>query len=98
MIGLAIKAALERAESHERLSPRKLRVRIGFQYFAEHHAEGLVISARFAARSAEELAAQDGCMTIVPYAEIDARAHEFVSIVDAMVRRAEAALGVEPVA
>lgn len=92
-VGLSIKAALERAEQHERQSRRKLRVRITFQFGEGHHAEGLVISARFAARSDEELSAQAACVTVVPYADLEARASELVAIVDAMVRRAEMAVG-----
>jgi hypothetical protein len=92
-VGLAIKAALERAEIHERLSRRKLRVRVTFQYGEGHHAAGLVIAARFAARSESELTAQDDCLTVVPYADLDARAGELVALVDDMVGKAAAAIG-----
>jgi hypothetical protein len=91
-VGLSIKAALERAEQHESLSRRKLRVRVTFQFGEGHHADGLVIAARFAARNEAELTAQDNCRAVVPYADLDARAGELVGIVDAMVRRAEIAM------
>lgn len=94
--GLSIKAALERAAQHERQARRKLRVRVTFQFGDGHHADGLVIAARFAARNDAELTAQNDCVTVVPYADLDARAGELVALVDATVRRAEMAVGTRP--
>ncbi len=39
-VGLAIKAALERAEQHEQLARRKLRVRLRMDFGDGHHAKG----------------------------------------------------------
>ena len=92
-VGLAIKAAIERAQEHERLSPRKLRVRLMTRWGDD--SGGVTIAARFAARSVNELEAQrERGMRRVAWEDLDARASDLSALVDEAVADAEDAIGV----
>jgi hypothetical protein len=83
-VGAAIAAALDRAEELRRLSDRPPRVRI-MTIFGDDRS-GLTINARIAARTPAESWAQEGLGTrCIPWDELDQRADELVSLVDATV-------------
>lgn len=89
-VGLAIKAAIERGKTHERLCPRQLRVRL-MTLFGDYDT-GLTITANIAARNQEEL--DMGRSTRhVPWEDLSARADELVGIVDQCVTEVEERFG-----
>lgn len=96
-VGLAIQAAIVRAEQHERLSTRRLRVRFAMRW--DGGCQALWIRATIAARSGDELDAQDErCERFVPWERLDECACDLVSIVDACVAAADAAVGLRATA
>lgn len=88
-VGFHLQAMKRRAAAHIALARRKLSVRI---YVEE---EGLRIWAYFAARDGKELEAQHGTggKRVVPWAELDSRAGELVSLVDACVHEVQEIVG-----
>ena len=89
-VGIALAAAIARGEHHCAASARTLRVRIVTDWGDD---SGLTINARIAARTNEELRAQDGKGTRwIPWAELDARASELITLVDEVVAEVEAAV------
>ena len=96
-VGLAIQAAIQRAEQHEQLSSRRLRVRFAMRW--DGGSQALWIRAVIAARSDDELWAQDErCERVIPWERLDECAGGLVSIVDACVAAADAACGVRAIA
>jgi hypothetical protein len=94
-VGEAIAAALERGEQLRRASARRPRVRIATAI--GDGASGLIISARIAARSNEEMIAQENLgMRRIPFADLDGRAAELVALVDEVVGEVEAAVKSAP--
>ena len=90
-VGTAIAGALARGEELRRASPRKPRVRITTTF--DDGRGGVTISARIAARTNEELVAQENVGTRrIPFADLDARAGELVALVDEVVGEVEAAI------
>jgi hypothetical protein len=90
-VGAAIAAALERGERLRKASVRKPRVRIATAFGDDH--SGLTISARIAARSNEEVMAQENLGTRrIPFADLDGGASELVALVDEVVGEVEAAV------
>ena len=80
-VGEAIAAALIRAEQLRQASPRHPRVRIATA--AGDEPSALTITARIAARTDEELSAQQNLrMRRIPFSELDARAGELVALVE----------------
>jgi hypothetical protein len=83
-VGAAIAAALERGEQLRKASTRKPRVRI-MTVFGDDHS-GLIVNARIAARTDEELMAQQNVGTRrILWADLDVRAAELVTLVDEVV-------------
>jgi len=92
---LALAAAMERAAYHMANSTRRLRVRL-ITDFADVR-DGLVIKATIAAKTGPELEAMQGRgLRVVPWAELDARAGELVTLVDDAVADIEAAISAAP--
>ena len=92
-VGEAIAAALTRAEQLRQASARHPRVRITTMSGDGH----LTITARIAARTDEELAAQENLGTRrIPFAELDARAAELVALVEEAVGEVEQAVQKAP--
>jgi len=95
-VGAAIAAALERGEQLRRASTRKPRVRI-MTVFGDDHS-GLTVNARIAARTDAELMAQQNVGTRrIPWADLDVRAAELVTLVDEVVSEVETAIRDAPV-
>lgn len=93
-VGLAIKAAIERAKEHECLSRRKVRVRVTTLH--GDYDGGLTIRAVIAAQSDAELEAQsDIGVRHVDWEELDARSGDLVSLVDEVVAEVENAIGLQ---
>jgi hypothetical protein len=93
-VGLAIKAAIERAETHERVSQRKLRVWFSIRW--DGGAQALWIRASIAARNDAELSGQDErCERFVPWDRLDELATngKLIEVVDQCVAAADAAVG-----
>lgn len=91
-VGGCIGAALEHAALHERTATRKLRVRV--QVGPER--DGLLVSATYAARTGEELAAQiDTGRRLIAWADLDAQAPNLPAIIDQCVAEASAAIQLE---
>ena len=100
-VGHGIKAAMDRAEQHEIVAPRKLRVMLRCHYGEGHHAPGLVIAARYAARNEHELTAQSvesGCIMLVPWDDLDAHSRWLSQYVDECVAAAGRAIGLDEAA
>jgi hypothetical protein len=92
-VGEGIAAALIRAEQLREASARHPRVRITTASGDGH----LTITARIAARTDEELAAQANLGTRrIPFAELDARAPELVALVEEAVGEVEQAVQKAP--
>jgi hypothetical protein len=90
-VGAAIAAALERGEQLRKASTRKPRVRI-MTVFGDDHS-GLTVNARIASRTDEELMAQQNVGTRrIPWADLDVRAAELVTLVDEVVSEVETAI------
>lgn len=80
-VGLAINAALERAEEIRRGTDRPPRIRI-MTIFGDDRS-GLTINARIPSRNPAEFRCQEGLGTrCVPWSELDARAGELAGLVD----------------
>jgi hypothetical protein len=95
-VGAAIAAALERGEQLRKASPRRPRVRI-MTVFGDDHS-GLTVNARIAARTDEELMAQQNVGTRrILWADLDVRAAELVTLVDEVVSEVETAIRDAPV-
>jgi hypothetical protein len=90
-VGEAIAAALERGEQLRKASVRKPRVRI-MTMFGDDRS-GLTVSARIAPRTNEELVAQqDLGVRRIPWADLDGRAADLVTVVDEVVCEVEMAV------
>ncbi|WP_158816043.1 hypothetical protein [Methylocapsa sp. S129] len=90
-VGAAIAAALERGEQLRKGSARKPRVRIMTVF--GYDQSGLTVSARIAARTNEELMAQQNLgARRIPWADLDGRAAELVTLVDEVVSEVETAV------
>ena len=93
-VGLAIKKAMERAREHERLSTRRLRVRVT-TYHGDYE-DGLTIRAVIAVKTGAELSAQmDAGVRHIEWEELDARCDELVGLVDEVVAEVEQAIGLQ---
>ena len=89
-VGAAVAEALARAQHHRQRSPRKVRVRLLTQC---GEGEGLTVQARIAGRCESEVVAQEGLgVRVIPWAELDRRAGELPSLVDAAVEEIEQAV------
>ena len=90
-VGLAIDAALERAEERRRETDRPPRIRI-MTIFGDDRS-GLTINARIPSRNPTEYRSQEGLGTrCVPWSELDARAGELVRLVEDSVAEVTHAL------
>lgn len=90
-VGLAIDAALERAEELRRETDRPPRIRI-MTIFGDDRS-GLTINARIPSRNPNEYRCQEGLGTrCVPWSELDARAGELVGLVEDAVSEVTHAL------
>jgi len=90
-VGLALKAATERAIAHERMCPRKLRVR--FMTHWGDYRDGLTIIAGIAVRPREAHMLEKGehqAKRVIPWADLTERAGELVTLVDEIVQEVEA--------
>jgi hypothetical protein len=86
-VGLAIQAAIVRGEAHREICLRRLRVR----WF--NSPEGLTIIVTVPARYNVDLEPLEGARRVVPWSELNRRAHELSNIVDECVLEVEHVLG-----
>jgi hypothetical protein len=94
-VGGSLAAAMDRAAHHMANAKRRLRVRL----ITDHPDTlgGLVIKATIAARTGPELEAMDGKgVRVVPWANLDARVGDLVTLVDEAVAEIEAAISTAP--
>jgi hypothetical protein len=94
-VGTGLSRAMARADELRQFSSRRIRVRI-----VTRHGDldpGVIVVANIASRTGPELEAQMGKgVRYVPLAELDARAHELLNLVDEAAAEIEAAVAAAP--